>query len=164
MDRWYVNRWYIVVYRTFAAGRPATLGSGAFIKYANRSAICSSVKAGGAKLSMISRKRYDWIDQGLQEFTLALRPHVGDWREADVVARARTLNMPELLITTHSHAGKLSPQGSLLELNGSDLELTALKAAENGDGVIVRVADRYGRGGNSELRWHGHAFAISTKP
>ena len=33
-----------------------------------------------------TRARYDWVDQGYQEFTVALRPHIGDWRDAGVDA------------------------------------------------------------------------------
>jgi alpha-mannosidase len=39
------------------------------------------------------KKRYDWIDQGLQEFTLVVRPHLGAWQGAGVVRRARELGM-----------------------------------------------------------------------
>lgn len=111
-----------------------------------------------------SRARYDWIDQGLQEFTLVLRPHIGDWRDAGVVARARTLNMPEPIITTHSHPGALAPQHGALALDADELELTAFKAADDGDGYIVRLADRHGRGGSGELHWHGQAFPVAAAP
>ena len=44
-----------------------------------------------------TKRRYDWIDQGFQEFTVAVRPHVGDWQQAGIVERARRLNQPPLL-------------------------------------------------------------------
>ncbi len=48
-----------------------------------------------------SKQRYDWVDQGYQEFTLVLRPHIGDWRDSAVIQRARELNLPAVPITMH---------------------------------------------------------------
>jgi alpha-mannosidase len=111
-----------------------------------------------------ARARYDWVDQGYQEFTVALRPHVGDWRDAGVVPAARLLNVPILPVTMHCHNGDLSPAASLLGLSSPEMELTALKTAEDGDGFVVRVADRHARGGAGELHWHGAAFPLSLAP
>ncbi len=110
------------------------------------------------------RLRYDWVDQGYQEFTVALLPHVGDWRDAGIVTAARLLNVPILPVTMHCHGGDLRPTAALLELSSGEMELTALKPAEDGDGYIVRVADRHGRGGSGELRWRDAAFGVTVKP
>ena len=112
---------------------------------------------------MGTKQHYDWVDQGPQEFTLCLRPHLGDWREAGVVRRARELNLPILPITMHAHAGELPPAQSLAELEGDELELTALKPAEDGPGYVLRIADRHGRGGVGRLHWLGQAYAIACK-
>ncbi len=111
-----------------------------------------------------TKRRYDWVDQGYQEFTLVLRPHVGDWRDAGVVQRARELNLPIVPITMHVPPGKRPPLASLLELSSPEMEPTALKPAEDGDGYIMRVADRHGRGGSGELRWISERFAIRVAP
>lgn len=112
----------------------------------------------GAKL------RYDWLDQGGQEFTVVLRPHVGDWRAAGVVKRARELNLPLPAITMHCHAGPRPGSASLAGLTNADMELTALKLAENGDGYIVRVADRHGRPSRGALVWAGQSFPLALAP
>jgi alpha-mannosidase len=111
-----------------------------------------------------TRARYDWVDQGYQEFTVALRPHVGDWRDAGVISAARLLNVPILPVTMHCHGGDLLPAASLFGLSSPEMELTALKPAEDGDGFVVRIADRHGRGGAGELRWQGAAFPLSLAP
>ena len=61
-----------------------------------------------------SKQRYDWVDQGYQEFTLVLRPHVGDWRDAGVVQRAREINLPVVPVTMYAHPGDRPPAASLL--------------------------------------------------
>ena len=111
-----------------------------------------------------AKQGYDWVDQGYQEFTLVLRPHVGDWREAQVVESARSLNFPIVPITMHAHPGTLPGRASLLSLSSPDMELTALKAAEDGNGNIVRIADRHGRGAEGILRWIGQEFAVALAP
>jgi alpha-mannosidase len=111
-----------------------------------------------------TKLRYDWLDQGSQEFTVVLRPHVGDWREAEVVKRARELNLPLPAITMHSHAGKRPKSASLAGLTNADMELTALKLAEDGDGYIVRVADRHGRPSRGALVWGAQSFSLALAP
>ena len=111
-----------------------------------------------------SKARYDWLDQGLQEFAVVLRPHAGDWRDAGIVRRAREVNLPPVAVTMHSHAGERPPVDSLLRLDAPDLELTAFKPAEDGEGFIVRIADRHGRGGAGEWRWLESCLQVSLEP
>jgi alpha-mannosidase len=110
------------------------------------------------------RQRYDWVDRGSQEFTIVLRPHVGDWRAADIVQRARTLNMPPLPITMHAHPGDLPRQASLAGVDSNEIEVTACKPAEDGDGYIVRLADVHGRGGSGALVWLDQPFPLEWAP
>ncbi|NLE46215.1 MAG: alpha-mannosidase [Chloroflexi bacterium] len=111
-----------------------------------------------------SKHRYDWIDQGLQEFNLVLLPHTGDWRDARITERAREVNMPLVSTTVHGHAGRLPAVNSLASLSTDELELTALKPADDGDGYILRVADRHGRGGSGYLTWTHESFPVAVAP
>jgi len=111
-----------------------------------------------------TKSRYDWVDQGAQEFTLVLLPHLGDWRQTDLIPRARALNLPPVLITTHGHPGSRPPIDSPGELVAAELELTALKPAENGRGFVVRIADQHGRGGSGRLVWQGQQFDVALSP
>jgi alpha-mannosidase len=110
------------------------------------------------------RRRYDWIDQGFQAFTVVVCPHPGDWRDAGIVLQARLLNMPVVPITSHCHPGSRPRQASGGGLAATGLEVTALKRADTGDGLIVRVADVYGRGNAGELHWQGATFPITLAP
>jgi alpha-mannosidase len=111
-----------------------------------------------------SKQRYDWIDQGFQEFTLILRPFVGDWQAAGIDHQARQLNLPLEPVTMHTHPGVLPGYMSLCRLEGEGLELTALKPAEGGQGYIIRIADRYGQGEQGTLTWQGQDFPLVCKP
>ena len=93
-----------------------------------------------------------------------LVPHLGDWRDAGIVARAREANMPPLLITSHAHAGDLPSSMSAAALSTPEIELTSLKPAEDGRGFIARLADRHGRGGLGDLLWLDARFPISVGP
>ena len=75
-----------------------------------------------------TRHLYDWIDQGYQEFDLVLRPHVGDWRQAGVVERARLHNLPMLPVTMHCHPGDLPAAGSLLAVSTGEVEAFGAQA------------------------------------
>ena len=111
-----------------------------------------------------AKQRYDWTDQGPQEFTVVVRPHVGDWRTAGLVQRAREINLPVTPITMHSHPGELASAASLAALSSPEMELTALKPAEDGDGFVLRIADRHGRGAQGELRWLDQSFPVALAP
>lgn len=111
-----------------------------------------------------TKRRYDWVDQGQQEFTLVLLPHLGDWRDTDMVQRARALNLPLVPVTSHAHPGRRPAADSLMRLEAPELEMTALKPAEDGQGFVVRLADRHGRGGAGRLVWQGRAFDIALSP
>lgn len=111
-----------------------------------------------------SKQRYDLIDQGSQEFTLILRPFIGDWQSAGIVQRARQLNLPAVLVTNHAHPGDLPGSLSLCALEGSELELTSLKPAEDGAGFILRIADKHGLGGRGQLTWQGVKYPVACLP
>lgn len=111
-----------------------------------------------------TKRRYDWVDQGAQEFTLVLKPFAGDWRDAGVVRAARELHLPPVAITAYGHPGELAASHSLVSLDAPELELTALKPADDGDGFVARIADRHGRGGAGALMWRGQRFEIAARP
>ena len=60
----------------------------------------------------------------------------------------------------HAHPGDLPPSGSLYAVDNPDVEVTACKRAEDGDGYIVRLADVHGRGSRTTLTWLGRPFVV----
>lgn len=92
------------------------------------------------------------MDDGLQEFTYILIPHEGSWKDADVVKRAKEVNVrPQTVIETF-HEGKLAQRGSFLSLESDHAVISAVKEAEDKDGVIVRAYETKKQDGRAVLK------------
>ena len=95
---------------------------------------------------------YRFVDDGLQEFTYILIPHEGSWKDADVVKRAKEVNVrPQTVIETF-HEGKLAQRGSFLSLESDHAVISAVKEAEDKDGVIVRAYETKKQDGRAVLK------------
>ena len=81
-------------------------------------------------------------DQGLHQFTYALMPHPGDFREAGVIEAAEDLNAPLHVVRTNLAEGT---SRSLLEVDTRQVIVEAIKRAEDSDAVIVRLYEAWGR-------------------
>lgn len=82
-------------------------------------------------------------DLGEHNFTYALYPHAGDWCEGETAREAWALNQP---LTVAEGAVRL-PTFSLLSLNLSHAMIDAVKPAEDGDGIVVRLHENSGARG-----------------
>lgn len=82
---------------------------------------------------------YRFVDDGIQEFTYLLLPHVGSWKDAEVTKRARELNVRPLTVIETFHEGGLPQKKSFLSLESDHVQICAVKEAEEKDGVIVRA-------------------------
>ncbi len=83
-------------------------------------------------------------DEGEQTFTYALMPHAGGWREGGVREEAEDLNQPLLAARG---AGLAEGLRTPLKIAGIEAGLSALKPAEDGDGLILRVYEPAGARG-----------------
>jgi alpha-mannosidase len=87
-------------------------------------------------------------DEGAQAFTYALMPHEGSWHEAGVREEAEDLNQPLVAMAVSGRAcGTWQP----IKADGIAGALSALKPAEEGDGLILRVYEPSGRRGPFQL-------------
>lgn len=72
----------------------------------------------------------------------ALMVHPGDWRSARVLPQAYQLNLPMRLLTLEggpAGPATLPPRASFLSVQPEHVVVSAVKKAENGQGVIVRT-------------------------
>jgi alpha-mannosidase len=89
--------------------------------------------------------RYSFQDQGMQRFALALVPHRGDWSDAGLTREALVLNQRPAVLIESYHDGSLPQAGSYLAVEPDNLVVGALKVAEHGDDLVVRVVETAGR-------------------
>lgn len=74
---------------------------------------------------------------GHHVFEYALIPHQGNWSTCR--GEATAFNVPLRAVQTTVHGAGLPPSGSFLTLEGEGLVLSAVKAAEDGSGLVVRL-------------------------
>lgn len=92
----------------------------------------------------------DYADQSTQdwghhEFVYGLASHAGGWRQAQTDWQAQRLNQPLIAFETPKHSGSLGQSFSLLRVSNSRTRVLALKKAEQGDEVIVRLVELDGK-------------------
>jgi alpha-mannosidase len=91
-------------------------------------------------------------ERGAHRFELSLIPFSGDVRRA--VPEADIFEAGLRAEVTPIHSGRLPPSVSLLAIDSSDVKLTAMKAAEDGQGAIVRLVNLSSGETNAALRTH----------
>ncbi len=77
-------------------------------------------------------------DMGISEFCYSLYPHSGTWREADTVKLGFIENEPPKAVFQKA-AGGSDKEKSFGFVSADNVILDALKAAQDGDGYIVRL-------------------------
>jgi alpha-mannosidase len=77
-------------------------------------------------------------DKGTHEFTYALLPHMGDFSAEEVVREAYDLNVPlDVLRVPKTQGG--DAQVTLCSVDNPNVIIEAVKRAEDGDAIVVRV-------------------------
>jgi len=86
-------------------------------------------------------------DLGHHSFTYSLYPHRGDWRQAETPRRAWELNDPLVPVPIGEGDGNLGSTGTFLSIDSDHVMISALKMAEKGDGLILRLYEDQNRRG-----------------
>ena len=95
--------------------------------------------------------RYQFQDQGVQRFTMRLVPHRGAWSDAGLTRRALELNQQQTVLIESYHDGPLDRSASFGSVEPEGLVLGALKHAEDGDDLVVRVVETIGRAADARV-------------
>ena len=85
----------------------------------------------------------EFIDKGEQEFSFILFPHIEN-ETPDIVNCGKLLNTPPVLIQETHHDGTLPQSYSALEIDKNNISISALKASETDDGIIIRLSETSG--------------------
>src|SRR6266478_370260 len=94
--------------------------------------------------------RGGYADQGTQdighhEFVYGISGHAAGWRQSQTDWQAQRLNDPLIAFETPTHAGALGREFSLLKVGNPRVRVLALKKAEQGDEIIVRLVELDGK-------------------
>ncbi len=91
-------------------------------------------------------------DRGRHEFSYALLPHQGDWREGGTVQKAGEFCTPFYVHRGVSHPGALPAGGrGFLSAEPENVIISAFKAVEDGEGFVLRCYEAHGRAVKAEV-------------
>ena len=99
-------------------------------------------------------------DQGHHHFHYALYPHAGTWKDALTVRHGWEYDYPLTAVVTTAHAGDLPAEHSFASVTPENVVLTAVKKAEDENGLIFRVYEWAGKDATAEF--HVPAGATSA--
>jgi alpha-mannosidase len=84
-------------------------------------------------------------DQGHHHFHYALYPHAGTWKDALTIRHGYEYNYPLTAVVTTAHAGSLPAEHSFASVGPENVVLTAVKKAEDANGLIFRAYEWAGK-------------------
>ena len=110
------------------------------------------VRGDTLRLTLLKAAKYPdpQADQGTQRFRYSLLVHDGDWRSGATEDLAEEINQPLRAVSVPAHRGE-GRAASFLEITGA--ELGALKVAEDGGDLVIRVVERHGAPATARLRF-----------
>jgi alpha-mannosidase len=91
-------------------------------------------------------------DEGHHEFTYALYPHGGGWKEALTIRRGYELNYKLISLPIEKHEGALAAEHSFLQVQPDNVIVTALKKAEDEDALVLRFYEWAGKEGEVTIQ------------
>jgi alpha-mannosidase len=90
-------------------------------------------------------------DMGHHHFHYAIYPHAGTWKDAMTVRHGYEYNYPLTAVVTTAHAGTLPAEHSFASVSPDNVVLTAVKKAEDENGLIFRVYEWAGKAATVEF-------------
>ena len=83
-------------------------------------------------------------DLGKHHFTYSISGHKDSWRNPASLWQSACLNQPLVAFQTDLHDGELGKSFSLASLNTNKVAIRALKKAESGDAIVIRLQELIG--------------------
>jgi len=85
-----------------------------------------------------------WQDWGRHEYTFALTSHKGKWQEGNPHWEALRFEYPLAAFSVPKYKGETSAF-SLMNIDNNQVNIQAIKMAEDGSGIIVRLQELHGK-------------------
>ena len=106
-----------------------------------------------------------FLDKGEQEFNYILVPHF-EKQNAALFREGELLNTPLQLTQETHHDGTLEPEYSGISVDKDNIVVTSVKAAEDGNGLILRIIEADGKETAAEIDFKalGKKFTAEFKP
>ena len=107
------------------------------------------IKANNMRITLLKCGTYPnpIADKGEHYFTYSLYPHTGDYREGKTAQEGYLLNNPLQVNRLGKQTGTLPEQFSFASCNCDNIVIETVKKEENGNGVLLRLYENYGRRG-----------------
>jgi len=90
-------------------------------------------------------------DHGTNTFVYSLYPHKNGWQDGGTVHKAFELNVPLEAFPAENQSGPLPKEQSFLSTDSANVLVDALKTAQDGDGIILRVYEAEQRRGRVKI-------------
>lgn len=92
----------------------------------------------------------DYLDQATQDWgrhdmVYAVFAHIGDWRDGQSQWQAKRLNQPLVAFEVPAKKGTFDSGLSIFSLSTPQVDIMAVKKAENSDQIIIRINELWGR-------------------
>jgi alpha-mannosidase len=109
----------------------------------NNTLLLTILRACRIKLAVSEEKMAELPDPGVQcpgtrSYEYAIAVHAGDWQSAGLLQQAAEYYTPVRIAMTGRGQGNLPLSASLFTINNGNLHVTAVKGAEDGQGLIIR--------------------------
>ncbi|MBS1813923.1 MAG: alpha-mannosidase [Acidobacteria bacterium] len=102
-------------------------------------------------------------DMGMQQFSYAVYPHAGDWKQAMSMRHGYEFNYPLRAVQTFAHSGAEGASHSFASTDADNVVITAIKKAEDRDALVVRMFEWAGKSGDVKLHVPaGATYAVSS--
>ncbi len=108
------------------------------------------VKGNTVRLTLL-RAAYDpdpFPDIGNHRILFSLFPHQGGWRDSEAWKRGHEINLPLRLVPGRARLA----ERSWIEIDHLGVDLAALKCADDGEGIVIRLVEMHGRSVRFNLR------------
>ena len=99
-------------------------------------------------------------DRGRQQFTFALYPHAGTWKQAQTMQRGYEFNNGLTAMQVSPHEGVNGSTHSFLHSEGDGVIVTTLKKAEAGDDLILRLYEWKGAATTARITLPGRPVSV----
>lgn len=89
-------------------------------------------------------------DEGEHDFTYAVYPHAGDWRNG-TVQQGIELNTPLVVESVAASKGRRPPVDAFAVVDAENVVIDTVKRAEDSKAIIVRLYEAYGQRGDATI-------------